>query len=58
MKVGLLRFFSWSGRIPIATVYDRALDRVAIMEDAAFDCIWLNEHHFTTYSVCPSVTLR
>jgi alkanesulfonate monooxygenase SsuD/methylene tetrahydromethanopterin reductase-like flavin-dependent oxidoreductase (luciferase family) len=57
MKVGLLQFFSWTGRIPISTVYDRAMERVAMMEDSAFDCIWLAEHHFTTYSVCPSVTL-
>lgn len=57
MKVGLLQFFSWTGRIPVATVYDRAMDRVDRMEDSAFDCIWLAEHHFTDYSVCPSVTL-
>ncbi len=57
MKVGLLQFFSWTGRIPVSTVYERAMDRVAMMEDSAYDCIWLAEHHFTTYSVCPSVTL-
>jgi len=57
MKVGLLQFFSWTGRGPVTTVYDRAMDRVARMEDSAFDCIWLAEHHFTNYSVCPSVTL-
>lgn len=57
MKVGLLQFFAWSGRVPITTVYDRAMDRVDRMEDSAFDCIWLAEHHFTDYSVCPSVTL-
>ncbi len=57
MKVGLLQFFSWTGRIPVSTVYERAMDRVAMMEDSEFDCIWLAEHHFTTYSVCPSVTL-
>ncbi|HAK62387.1 MAG TPA: hypothetical protein DCO82_04005 [Alphaproteobacteria bacterium] len=57
MKVGLLQFFSWTGRIPVATVYERAMDRVDRMEDSAFDCIWLAEHHFTDYSVCPSVTL-
>ncbi|MSP42904.1 MAG: LLM class flavin-dependent oxidoreductase [Alphaproteobacteria bacterium] len=57
MKVGLLQFFSWTGRGPITTVYDRAMDRVDRMEDSAFDCIWLAEHHFTDYSVCPSVTL-
>ncbi|MEQ1889475.1 MAG: LLM class flavin-dependent oxidoreductase [Alphaproteobacteria bacterium] len=57
MKVGLLQFFSWTGRGPVTTVYDRAMDRVDRMEDSAFDCIWLAEHHFTDYSVCPSVTL-
>lgn len=57
MKVGLLQFFSWTGRIPVAKVYQRAMDRVDMMEDSEFDCIWLAEHHFTTYSVCPSVTL-
>jgi alkanesulfonate monooxygenase SsuD/methylene tetrahydromethanopterin reductase-like flavin-dependent oxidoreductase (luciferase family) len=57
MKVGLLQFFSWTGRVPVSTVYERAMDRVDMMEDSAFDCIWLAEHHFTTYSVCPSVTL-
>lgn len=57
MKVGLLQFFSWTGRVPVSTVYQRAMDRVAIMEDSEYDCIWLAEHHFTTYSVCPSVTL-
>ena len=57
MKVGLLQFFSWTGRVPVSTVYDRAMDRVDRMEDSEFDCIWLAEHHFTTYSVCPSVTM-
>ena len=57
MKVGLLQFFSWTGRVPVSTVYERAMDRVAMMEDSEFDCIWLAEHHFTSYSVCPSVTL-
>lgn len=57
MKVGLLQFFSWTGRVPVASVYDRAMDRVDCMEDSDFDCIWLAEHHFTDYSVCPSVTL-
>ncbi len=57
MKVGLLQFFSWTGRVPVSTVYERAMERVDMMEDSEFDCIWLAEHHFTTYSVCPSVTL-
>src|SRR4051812_49953020 len=27
------------------------------MDGAGYDAVWLAEHHFTTYSVCPSVHL-
>lgn len=54
MKVGVLQFFSWSRRIPLETVYERALDRIAIMDEGGYDGVWLAEHHFNTYSVCPS----
>ena len=32
MKVGVLQFFSWSRRIPLATVYERAFARIEIMD--------------------------
>ena len=54
MKVGVLQFFSWSRRIPLETVYERALERIAIMDESGYDGVWLAEHHFNTYSVCPS----
>lgn len=54
MKVGVLQFFSWSRRIPIETVYQRAFERIAIMDEGGYDGVWLAEHHFNTYSVCPS----
>jgi len=54
MKVGVLQFFSWSRRIPLETVYARAFERVAIMDEGGYDGVWLAEHHFNTYSVCPS----
>jgi alkanesulfonate monooxygenase SsuD/methylene tetrahydromethanopterin reductase-like flavin-dependent oxidoreductase (luciferase family) len=54
VKVGVLQFFSWSRRIPLKTVYDRALERIAIMDEGGYDGVWLAEHHFNTYSVCPS----
>ncbi len=57
MKVGVLQFFSWSRRIPIVEVYRRALARIALMDDTGYDCVWLAEHHFNTYSVCPSITV-
>jgi alkanesulfonate monooxygenase SsuD/methylene tetrahydromethanopterin reductase-like flavin-dependent oxidoreductase (luciferase family) len=56
MKVGLLQFFGWRDRsVPLEDVYDRALTRIEIMDETGYDAVWLAEHHFTGYSVCPSV---
>ena len=56
MKFAVLQFFSWPGRrVPLHTVYRRALDRIRIMDGGGYDAVWLAEHHFSTYSVCPSV---
>ena len=58
MKFGVLQFFSWPGRrIALPEVYRRAMERIAIMDRSGYDCVWLAEHHFTTYSVCPSIHL-
>ena len=58
MKVGVLQFFSWpERRVPLNTVYDRALQRIDVMDRTGYDAVWLAEHHFSTYSVCPSVHL-
>ena len=58
MQFGVLQFFSWPGRrVPLPTVYERALHRIDIMDESGYDCVWLAEHHFSTYSVCPSVHL-
>lgn len=56
MKVGFLQFFSWLGRRgDLAQVYESALDRVHIMDENDYDAVWIAEHHFSTYSVCPSI---
>ncbi len=58
VKVGVLQFFSWpERRVALRQVYERALDRIVVMDGAGYDAVWLAEHHFTTYSVCPSVHL-
>ena len=58
MKFAVLQFFSWpERRVPLTTVYERALARVRIMDNSGFDAVWLAEHHFSSYSVCPSVHL-
>ncbi len=56
MKVGVLQFYSWPDRrVPLAEVYGRALERIEVMDRSGYDAVWLAEHHFSGYSVCPSV---
>lgn len=59
LRFGVLQFFSWPNRsVPLPVMYERALSRVDMMESSGgYDCVWLAEHHFNTYSVCPSVHL-
>jgi alkanesulfonate monooxygenase SsuD/methylene tetrahydromethanopterin reductase-like flavin-dependent oxidoreductase (luciferase family) len=58
-QFGVLQFFSWPNRaVPLQTIYARALDRIGIMDRCGgYEAVWLAEHHFNTYSVCPSVHL-
>jgi alkanesulfonate monooxygenase SsuD/methylene tetrahydromethanopterin reductase-like flavin-dependent oxidoreductase (luciferase family) len=56
MKFGTLQFFSWpERRVALPTVYQRALQRIEIMDRTGYDAVWLTEHHFSDYSVCPSI---
>lgn len=56
MKFGILQFFSWpERRVALPTVYARALERIEIMDRAGYDAVWITEHHFSDYSVCPSI---
>ncbi|MSP00563.1 MAG: LLM class flavin-dependent oxidoreductase [Acetobacteraceae bacterium] len=56
MKVGILQFFGWRDRsVPLNSVYETALERFVIMDQAGYDAVWLAEHHFSSFSVCPSV---
>jgi alkanesulfonate monooxygenase SsuD/methylene tetrahydromethanopterin reductase-like flavin-dependent oxidoreductase (luciferase family) len=56
VKFGILQFFSWpERRVALPTVYQRALQRIEIMDRTGYDAVWLTEHHFTDYSVCPSI---
>ena len=56
MKVGVLQFFGWRDRsVPLRPIYDMALERIAVMDTTGYDAVWLAEHHFSSFSVCPSV---
>ena len=41
--------------MPLTQVYERALARIDVMDSTGYEAVWLAEHHFTGYSVCPSV---
>jgi len=56
MKFGVLQFFSWPDRrVTMPVVYERALSRIEIMDRTGYDAVWITEHHFNDYSVCPSI---
>ncbi|HJU09855.1 MAG TPA: LLM class flavin-dependent oxidoreductase, partial [Candidatus Binataceae bacterium] len=56
VKFGILQFFSWpERRVALPMVYERALQRIEIMDREGYDAVWLTEHHFSDYSVCPSI---
>ena len=56
MKIGILQFFGWRDRsVPLNSVYETALERFSIMDRTGYDAVWLAEHHFSGFSVCPSV---
>jgi alkanesulfonate monooxygenase SsuD/methylene tetrahydromethanopterin reductase-like flavin-dependent oxidoreductase (luciferase family) len=56
LKIGVLQFFGWADRrIPLDQVYARAIERFSIMDETGYDAVWLAEHHFSGFSVCPSV---
>jgi alkanesulfonate monooxygenase SsuD/methylene tetrahydromethanopterin reductase-like flavin-dependent oxidoreductase (luciferase family) len=56
VKVGVLQFFGWADRkIPLGSIYERAIERFEIMDRTGYDAVWLAEHHFSSFSVCPSV---
>lgn len=56
MKVGILQFFGWRDRsVPLNSIYASALERFTVMDQTGYDAVWLAEHHFTSFSVCPSV---
>lgn len=56
MKLGVLQFFGWpERRVALETVFARALQRIEVMDKSGYDAVWLAEHHFSSFSVCPSV---
>lgn len=46
-------FFGWLDRsVPLASIYELALERIAVMDSAGYDAVWLAEHHFSGFHRC------
>jgi len=59
LKVGVVRIgaFLLAGQFPgqdHAAVLERTVAAAVAAEDAGFDDVWIAEHHFMSYGVCPS----
>jgi len=39
---------------PIEAIYAETVAMARLAEDVGFDCVWLAEHHFGNYCMCPS----
>ena len=55
MKLGVLQFFGWADRRDSA---GKVYARHRALRDhgrTGYDAVWLAEHHFSSFSVCPSV---
>lgn len=54
MRVGVLLLSAQFPSRSHADVLDAAVAAAAAAEDAGFDDVWVAEHHFMSYGVCPS----
>src|SRR3989442_2289044 len=50
----LLTFRDWQTE---AGVYADALEEARLADELGFDAVWLAEHHFSTYGICPSLAV-
>src|SRR2546426_12350570 len=48
----LLSIREWQTR---AEVYGNALEECRLADELGFDVVWLAEHHFSPYGICPSL---
>src|SRR5438445_1364728 len=48
----LLTFRDWQTE---AEVYAHALEEARLADELGFEAVWLAEHHFSSYGICPSL---
>src|SRR5438046_10757280 len=50
----LLTFRDWQTE---AEVYAHALEEARLADELGFEAVWLAEHHFSSYGICPSLAV-
>lgn len=55
MHFGLFYLFPWHESKTQAQVYAEALEQIEYADHLGYDTVWLAEHHFTRYGLCPSL---
>ncbi|MCH8813570.1 MAG: LLM class flavin-dependent oxidoreductase [Chloroflexi bacterium] len=55
MKVGVFQLIPGSPERDHSQLYREAIEQVEYAERLGFDSVWLGEHHFTNYGICPSI---
>lgn len=57
MKFGLFVLPSWPERETHhqGRIFGETLEQIAFAEELGFDSVWIAEHHFSRYGICPSV---
>ncbi len=55
MKFGLFYLLSWHESKTQAQVYAEALEQIQYADELGYDAVWLAEHHFSRYGLCPSL---
>jgi natural product biosynthesis luciferase-like monooxygenase protein len=57
MRFSIQNLLSWRDWQSHAEVYANALDECRLAEALGFDMVWLAEHHFSAYGICPSLSV-
>ena len=55
MKFSTFQLVHWPNGLSHAQVYAREMAIVEAAEELGFDGVWLAEHHFRNYGICPNI---
>ncbi len=55
MRFGLFHLLQWHESQTQEQVYAEAIDQILRAEELGFESVWLAEHHFSRYGLCPAI---